>query len=324
MKVAHWVIGNNSGMNRVAESIQKAERVLGLDSVLINLDQKETFSQADDADIHVAHTHLDDKALYSGKPLIWVTHGTPEVMFHSSYEQGTVNGSYGHGDAWMLAQFWLQHCDTIVTFLPRHQAIWKSLSDKRTRVELVPMGIELDYWKPVTSLGKYVGKPSIFSAENCYEIKWPLDLFIAWPWVVVHPELHLARIHVIYLPKDQWRWWFPLVNRNGTSFHAYLSGIVFNNDQLRNAFVSTDYYIGLARYGDRNRICLEATACGSKLISYRGNPYASYWITEGDQRVIAEELISILTGKTEPRANVEKPIDVIETAKAMKEIYEKL
>lgn len=323
MKIAHWTIGNGSGMYRVAESICEAEKQIGCDSVLINLDKPETFSAADDADIHVAHTHLSAKALHDKKSkIVWVGHGTPEVSFHGAYEAG-IGDRYGHGDGWMLAQFWLQHADAIVTFWPRHQKIWKSLCDKRTEVNLIPLGVDKTFWSPQTSNGKFAGEPSILTAENSYEIKWPLDLFIAWPWVTKDESLHEARLHAIYLPRDQHRWWFPLVNRNGCSFSSYISPIAFDHNSLRNAFCSTDYYLGLVRYGDFNRICLEAKATGSKVISYRGNPYADFWITEGDQRIIAEELTKILRGEVEPRDT--NPVgDIADTAKAMKEIYEKI
>jgi hypothetical protein len=254
--------------------------------------------------------------------MVWIAHGTPEVMFHSGFEQGTVNGAYGHGDAWMMAQFWLQHCDAAATFWPRHQKIWKSLSDKKTAVHCVPMGIDTDFWKSFPSSGKFSGSPSVFTAENNYEIKWGLDLFLAWPWIVEAKGMTSARLHAIYVPKDQHRWWFPLVNRNGCSFHAYIGPHVFNRENMRNALCSTDFYIGLVRYGDFNRMSLEANAVKSaKTISYRGNPYSDYWITEGDQRVMAQELLDILGGKIEPRKKDAVP-SLEETAVAMKAIYE--
>lgn len=314
---------NESGMGHVAESLWKAERALGLDSVLLNCGESSQFHNADDADVHVIHTHAPDHVLHMGKPLVWVGHGTPDVMWHSGYEQGTVNGSYGHGDAWMMAQYWLQHCDVTVTFWERHAQIWKSLCDKHTRVECLQLGIDLDEWKPAESQGKYAGTPSVFTAENCYEMKWPLDLFIAWPWVVSDPELYAARLHAVYVPKDQHRWWFPLVNRNGCSFRSFISPIVFSREHLRNTFASTDFYCGLVRHGDFNRLSLEAAACGAKVISYWGNPYATYWVDEGDQRRLAVQLKAILKGEVEPRTPY--PVaDVSETAKAMKEIYESL
>jgi hypothetical protein len=145
----------------------------------------------------------------------------------------------------------------------------------------------------------------VFTAENCYEIKWPLDALIAWPWVT--KQVAEARLHAIYLPRDQHRWWFPLVNRNGASFYSHLSPQVFTDTGLRNAFCSTDYYLSLVKYGDASRASLEAAACGATVISYRGNPYATHWVTEGDQRILALELIAILSGQTAPRTPAPVP-----------------
>lgn len=319
MIVAHWALTNGSGMGRVASELVAAECALGLDARLI--DCADPNASCPEADVFVVHTHLNDAAVAARKPMVWFAHGTPEVMFHSGYEQGAVNGAYGHGDAWMMAQYWLQHCDATVTCWPRHQAIWRSLADKRTLVELVPMGVDTAFWEATGSQGRYAGTPSVFTAENCYEMKWPLDLFIAWPWVAAH--LPAARLHAIYVPRDQHRWWFPLVNRNGASYKAYIGPHVFDASALRNAFKSTDAYVGLVRYGDLNRVSLEAAASGAKVISYRGNPYASYWVTEGDQRGLAEELIAILRGQVEPR-----PVPPIPTmqdmATAMRAVYERV
>jgi hypothetical protein len=305
----------------MAQSFVNAERLVGLDSLLIPIDDVASHALGDDADIHVAHTHLSDRALRSQKPIVWVAHGTPEVMFHSGYEQGLVNGKYGHGDPWMLAQFWLQHADAIVTFWPRHQAIWQSLLDKGRTVDCVPMGIETAFWEPQPSAGKFAGSPSVFTAENCYEIKWPLDLFLMWPWVL--REVPDARLHAIYVPKDQHRWWFPLVNRNGSAFYSYISAMVFDPPELRNAFASVDFYLGLVRYGDFNRTCLEAKASGATVISWAGNPYADYWLPEGDQRAQADLLIKILRGEIQKRETT-PVMDIAETITAMQAIYARL
>jgi len=323
MIIAHWTGSQNSGLTRMTKSLIAGEQAAGLDSRLIIVDDVATHTLATDADVHVSHTHVSDTVLYSGKPLIWMAHGTPEVMFHGGYEQGTVNGRYGHGDAWMLAQFWLQHAAAVVTFWPRHQAIWESLMDQGRHVDCIPMGLDESIWKPSVSNGKFAGTPSVFTAENCYEMKWPLDLFIAWPWVVQHPDLHTARLHAIYIPKDQHRWWFPLVNHNGCSFSSYISPHVFDDAELRNAFASTDYYLQCVRYGDFNRIGLEASACGAKVISYTGNPYATYWIPEGDQRDMAQALSQILLGKAEQRKPEAVP-SMATTVAAMQQIYERV
>ena len=319
MKVCHWSMLNKSGMHRVAESIVKAEQALGIDSHLIDVYTLPEI--ANDADVHVSHTHFPD-AMRSRvtKPLklVWIGHGTPDHVFQSAVEEGQHKG-YGHADGWMLCNNWLRTADAIVTFWPRHQAIWKSLCDKNTKVHCIPLGVDKSFWKPIPTRGKYAGSPSVFTAENCHFIKWPYDLFVAWPWV--YPRVKgEARLHATYLPNDQHRWFFPLVNRNGCSYGSHISHMAFDHENLRNAFCSVDYFIGLVRYGDFNRLCLEANACGARSISYRGNPYSDFWIAEGDQRVMADELVEILNGNIEPRKKETVP-DISDTAKAMIEIY---
>ena len=323
MKIAHWTLFNQSGMFRVAESFVKHECMLGVESWLVDFQDPNGWAEILDADVHVVHTHLPDAVrLQLTKPLkvVWVAHGTPEYVFHRSVEEG-LTGGYGAGDSWQLCQYWMQHADATVTFWPRHQKIWKSLCDKNTKVDCIPMGIDLDFWKPVESRGRFLGSPSLFTAENCDYSKWPLDLFLCWPWV--WPKMPTAHLHAVYLPRDQHRWFYPLINRNGCGFKTISAGILFDQDNLRNAFCSTDYVIGLVRYGDANRLSLEANATGAKTITYSGNEYSDYWIHEGDQRVIAEELTAILRGKVKPRDK--KPVEAIsETSKKMINIYKRV
>lgn len=322
-RVGHWVLFNGSGMCNVARSLVEAEKKIGLDSHLCHLTDDKDWSFMEDCDVHVAHTHFPDvmrARLTKPLKLVWVCHGTPEHVFHSAVEEGT-NKGYGHGDGFMLFQYWLQHADARVTFWPRHQAILETMVDNGTKVHLVPLGIEKDFWGQGASEGKFAGNPSVFTAENCHTIKWPLDLFIMWPWV--YKEIQSACLHACYLPNDQHRWFFPLVNRNGASYGAHISALAFHGTALRNVFKSVDYMIGLVRYGDFNRLSLEANAAGCKTISYRGNPYSDYWIDEGDQREMAAQLVKILKKETEPRAKTEVP-DIAETAQAMKAIYESI
>lgn len=324
-KICHWTIRNGSGMARVAESIAAAECVLGFDSIVSNPQDAATYEQSLDADIHVSHTHFPDglrKRVTKPLKICYVNHGTPEHIFQSALEDGTRN-SYGHADGWMLTMNWLRTADAVVTFWPRHQAIWQSMCDKGRTVHCVPLGVDKEFWKPVTTRGKFVGEPSIFTAENCHWIKAPFDLFLAWPWVVPHLKGE-GKLHCAYLPRDQHRWYFSLVNRNGCSYSSHISPIAFDHETLRNAFCSTDFFIGLVQKGDFNRLSLEAAASGAKTISYTGNPYADFWIPEGDQRVIAEHLIAILNGKVAPRADKAVVPSIVETAQAMIKIYESL
>ncbi len=317
MKIAHWTLKNKSGLHRVAESMAAEEVKLGIESVLVDSVNMQEWEMGVDADVNVVHSHLPDTMKTQAKRIVWIGHGTPEHVFQSSME-ASLNGGYGASDPFMLIQHWIREADALVTFWPRHQAIWQSMAGKGKSVHCIPMGVDKNFWKPVESRGKYAGDPSVFTAENCHYIKWPLDLFIAWPWVT--KEITDARLHAGYLPNDQHRHWFPLINQNGAAYTSFISANVLGHEDLRNTFNSVDYYIGLVRYGDFNRISMEAKASGCKLISYPGNPYADYWVTEGDQRKIADELIRIFKGEVEPLTPLEVP-DISETTKAMIDIY---
>jgi len=315
---------NQSGMHKVAETLMEAERKLGLDSCLVNMhetdgEQLETIS---DSDVFVAHTHFPNeikKRATKDYKLVFPVHGTIEYIFNSALVDGKMG--YGHGDGWMLFMHWLKKADAIVTFWPRHQAIIKSMCDKNTKVNLAPLGIDKEFWSSGKSKGKFSGNPSVWTSENCHSIKAPFDLFIAWPWV--YEEIPDACLHANYLPTDLHRWYMPLVNRNGASYGSHISPLTFAQDELRCMFKSIDFFCGLVRYGDYNRLCLEANVAGATTISYRGNEYSDYWITEGDQRQIATELIAILKKEVEPRQKTPVP-DASEMAQSFKEIYESI
>ena len=317
MNIAHWTELNGSGMGRMAEEMAIAEISCGHNSHVYSpfLPVAELAAAAD---IHVIHQHLPDQFHGGRYKKVYVTHGTPEHVFQSAVEFG-LNQGYGASDPLIISQHWLNVADAIVAWWPRARAIWQDLCHKP--VDLVPMGIDLDFWKPVESRGKYAGTPSVLTAENCHYIKWPLDLMIMWPWVAF--EVPLARLHMHYLPRDQHRWWFPWMLQNGAAFKTYVSANPLPWPDLRNAFCSTDYYCGLVRYGDFNRVCLEARASGTKVISWAGNEYADFWLHEGDQRGMAKELTAILKGDAMPRDPLPVPSRK-EMAKAMIAIYERV
>lgn len=322
MKVKHWTLTNNSGMHRVAESIATAEVALGLDSGIVDCGVKSSdWDEAMDADVHIVHTHLPQELRKKLKPsakVVWVAHGTPDHVFQSSVEAGT-GAPYGHADPFMLMQYWLKNADARVTFWPRHQWIYQTLVDKGSAIHCLPLGVDTDFWAAGVSRGKYAGEPSVFYAENQHYIKWSYDTLIAWPEVV--KAIDGAVLHNIYMPRDMHRWVFPLINANGCSYSAHISPSTYPHEELRNVFKSIDYQLGLVRYGDFNQLSLQANAAGCTSISYAGNEYADYWITEGDQRVIASELVAILSGQVEKRAKTKVP-HITETAAAFVALYE--
>jgi len=320
MKVCHWSAYVGSGQNNVVELLANAEKALGLDSHVVDIYGTYDADQWSDSDVHVAHTHFPYKRMQriSQKPfkVVWVGHGVPEHLFETSVEESRMG--YGHGDPWMLFQFWLQHADARVTFWPRHKALMETMVDKGVPIHLVPLGVDKAFWEAGGSQGKYQGNPSVWSGESCYPMKWPIDLFLLWPWII--KELDEAVLHVNFLDISYHRWFFPLVNRNGVSYSSHISPVSMARSQLCNTFKSVDFMIGLVKKGDFNNLSLEANATGCKTISYPGNPYSAYWVTEGDQRTTAKELIAIFKGEVEPREREPVP-DISTTAEKMMEVY---
>ena len=311
---------NGSGMYNVAKSFVEGEKRLGIDSHFCNPSWKLKENWIYDADINVVHTDLPEAVRRKGKAVVWVSHGTPEHVFQTAVEQS--HEGYGHMDSFALMQQWMRLSDAIVTFWPRHGWYLKSLCDKRTIVDVIPLGVDKDFWKNEGSRGRYLGNPSILTAENCHQIKWPLDLFMIMP--LIWNEIADVRLHAFYVPYDMHRYFFPLINRNGASYASHVKGGAVSQEDLKNAFLSTDFYCGLVRYGDFNRTSHEANACGAKTISYKGNPYSAFHIAEGDQREMARELISILKGETEPRADRLEVPSLEEQVKGMVDVYSRL
>jgi glycosyltransferase involved in cell wall biosynthesis len=269
-----------------------------------------------DADIHVVHAHIPDSLAFDKtKKIIFVKHGAPEHVFEASVTAG-LTGNYGASDSLAMAGYFLQRADAVVSFWPRQASIWETMT--RAPVYVVPMGIDLDFWKPVAKQRLLTGTPAILTAENCHTCKWPLDLLLMWPLIV--KQLPDARAHFINIPYDQHRWWMPLSYMNGARYSTYISPSKLNKEQLRNFVCAADFYYSPVQYGDFNRMSLEALACGAKIISFVGNEYAQYWIPEGDHRVQVERLMDIITGKVTERPVKQVP-HIKETAIEMLKIY---
>lgn len=309
-------------MFRVAESFAAAEAALGVTTVLVDPTKPETWEQAEDADVHVTHTHFPDKfRSRCTRPLrlVWMGHGTPDHIMQTSVEEAE-RAAYGHSDGVMLTMHWLQKAHARVTFWDRHKWIYdRMLGTGQRPVDVVPLGVDRAYWEAGESAGKFGGEPSVLTAENPHYIKWAYDLLTAWPAVCeVFPE---AALHAAYLVKDHHRAFFPWFNANGAFYRTFVTAGPFEKSGLRNALKSVDFFCGLVRYGDLNHLSLQAAAAGAKTISYTGNPHANFWIPEGDQREIARHLLAIFRGEATPRTPEPVP-DIAITAAHMLAVYE--
>lgn len=322
MKVVHCSLTNGSGLHRVAESLASAESALGVESRLVDSRDASTWGDTSDTDVFIVHSHLPPTMpRRKGSRVVWVGHGTPDHCYQSSVEESE-RGGYGHSDSAMLTLHWLKVADAKVTFWDRHKWIYDQMLTTGARpTDVVPMGVDLAFWKHGSTAGKFAGEPSLFYAENPHYIKWAYDFFTCIPTIAkAHPGM---MAHLVYQVRDHHRVQFPWMHQIGASFNSHVSAATYDKTWLRNAFQSTDYTVGLVRYGDLNHLSLEANAAGAKTISYRGNPHAMFWVDEGDQRELARQIGAILAGEVEPREQAKVP-DVSEMAQAFVNIYQEL
>ncbi len=324
LSIRHWVMTNMSGMHHVAKSFAQIECQLGLESDIVDIDKPEEWEAAEHADVHVMHTHFPDamrKRIKKPLKLVVVTHGTPEHVLEQTIEQ-YAHGAYAPGDGWMMMREYLRSADAIVTFWPRHQAIYESFVPKGRIIDCLPIGVDLAFWGGGVSPGKYAGAPSVWSSENQHRIKWCLDQLMAWPWVT--EEFPEARFHLHYIPWPMHRHFIDLANTNGAAYRSYISAGTFKHKQLRNIWKAFDYFWSPVRYGDTNHLFMQAAATGLTTISYAGNPYADFWIREGDQREMAKDMIAIFKGDVAPRAD-KLPVPSLEAmGRQMIGVYERI
>jgi hypothetical protein len=319
--IRHWTITNGSGMHHAAEACAKAERQLGHESFIVDLERQDMWGGAEEADVHVLHTDFPEAIRAKiTKPyaLVFVAHGTPECVMETTIENHARPG-YGQADGWGTLRHILKTVDAIITFWPRHQAFYQSCVPRERKIHCVPMGVDTAFWAGGTSLGKYAGVPSVWTSENQHRIKWVLDLLMCWPWVA--EKVRTVKLHGHYIPMPLHRFFLDLANSNGAAAAAYLSASYFPHDQLRNIWKGIDFFLSPVRYGDHNCVFLQAAATGMQTISYRGNVYADFWITEGDQREMAKELVAILSGQVPPRADKTPVPNLSDMGTAMIDVY---
>lgn len=300
------------------------DRAMGHDSHLCDPSREETWVHAlAGADVHVAHTDFPVavRKVYPNAPVVFVGHGTPEVMMMEALDASNVPG-YAPADGWMLLRHWIRNAHAVVTFWPRHRDIYQRILGRQGIVDAVPMGVETEFWKGGEFPGKYLGEPSVWTSENAHRIKWAFDFIAAWPQVI--ESLPFAKLHAHYMALPVHRFMIDFANSNGAAIGAILSAATWDHRVLRNIWKGFDFFLGLVRYGDHNQLSLQAAATGMKTISYRGNEYADYWVTEGDHRVMAQELVAIFKKDVEPRANKLPVPDVKDTGVAMNAVYERL
>lgn len=328
MKIRHWVVQDSSGMSHLALAVAEGERRLGHDVDLVDATSQSSCRDPRhvDADVHCVHSQcgLADLAyirdLMGRAPrVVFYSHGIPEDTLTLSVNDVLLKERPGVEDIWGLTRYWLARADAFVVFNARQQALFQSMGRV---VDCVPFGVDTEFWADgPRQVPRLKGAPAVWTGENQSRTKWALDAILAWPFVVAQvPEAHL---HAHYIPFELHRWFVDIANTNGASYSATITPKYWNHPSLRELWRGCDFLWATTRYGDPTCLSQQAEASGLKVISYAGNPYASYWVPEGDQRVLAEHVVAIVRGEVAPRDKT--PIPTLDAmARETVKVYERV
>jgi len=330
MKIVHAVQMNQSGMHRLAQNMVVAEQALGNDSMLIDAKHEGQWAlpQVLNADLYVIHSifpkgarHLIETAQNRKVKTVFVAHGIPEYAMDEAvkaFEQAQASQAESFGDVWFLLRHWLKEADAFVTFNPRHAALYDRMVPSERKVDVVPMGVDRAFWSAPCVAEPMLGNPCVWMSENQNRIKWALDTIIAWPFVMdALPEAHL---HAHWIPLDLHRFFIDLANANGAAYGATIDSLHFTHQRMKELWQTAHFILSPTRYGDITLLAMEANAAGRPLITYKGNEYAQFWLEEGDQRRMAEQLVAIFKGEVKARPVLQAP-DLSDMGRAMLAVY---
>jgi hypothetical protein len=329
MKIRHWVIQNQSGMHHLALAVAEGERRLGHDALVVDAANDDLWGDPAhrDADVYGIHSRIPSAVIggirnASGKAprLVFYSHGIPEHLIELSVLDFNAVDKPNPIDLWAMTRYWLKEADAFVVFCPRQQALYNTMLPRERRVDCVPLGVDRAFWSTEpNTIERLRGEPAVWMSENQNRIKWALDVLLAWPSVAAKvPSVYL---HAHWIPMDLHRFFVDLANTNGATYHATITPKFYGHETLRMFWAGCDYMLATTRYGDNTCVTMQAEAAGLKTISYPGNEHASYWISEGDQRVMAAQLADIFTGTTPPRADKLPVPDITDMAKATIAVY---
>jgi hypothetical protein len=332
VKIRHWSIMNQSGMHHLAQAVADGERRLGHDALVVDASDDGPWADPTvlDADVHCIHSRWRPGAqqairAQTGRDpkLVFYSHGIPEHLIELSVQEFLVKDIPEPQDLWAFTRYWLKEADAFVVFSPRQAVLYNTMLSRGQEVDLVPLGVDLTFWeRGPEDAPRLRGTPSVWMSENQHRIKWALDMFFAWPLVArALPTVHL---HAHFIPYDVQRFLVDIVNANGAAFNATVTQKFYPHDALRTFWKGCDFMLATTRYGDNTCLTMQAEAAGLKTISYPGNQYASFWVPEGDQRVIADQLTGILMGMIPPREDKLPVPDLTDMAASTLAIYDRI
>lgn len=321
----------------VAELVA-AENKLGMDAGLIDTDNlaggysddstgdviiSKDISWADDADVYVLSSTIPNDYKLKGAPIVMLMHGCPRDMFES--ERFDMNKDNAAPFSTLLSYFnQTERYKAFVTLWKEHYAYYK---DYVKNCYYVPAGCNLNKLKPEGKKYKFAasGKPNVVFCDAWRFMKHPYHILHGVS--IAQKELPDLRLHLYGLPDRDKALWYKLCRTAGfDTFIGEFDHIIFDLDDV---FRACDMVITPVEIS--HRIMREATACGTPVIAggYEHTPYNfhPYKPTEMAEQIIRcwEDIQADPEGvRNRCRETAVKYMDVMDTARGLKRIYEKV
>lgn len=197
MNLTHWVRKENSGLFHSTLEWATYEEKAGHSVVLRQPTGEEIFyGNGHDPTVEIIHSQLSVNSYFQDTPRFMVMHGEPL-------------SSVGNKVSMKAIVDLAPKMDAFICMRKDEHAIWNSIR----RTYLVPKGIDLERFKPLTDVERIAGEPAILYVENWRGSRNPLYLCIAMQ--EVWQKYPKARLH--------------LVNCNDKKLYEMFKALIDNN-----------------------------------------------------------------------------------------------
>jgi len=311
-KVVHWHIFTEEpcGANESVKDLVRAERKLGLDSTILDLER------VPENAIHVIHTLFDIEFIkkYRGKKL----------FFLRTMPEHWLEGVYVNARRFWHVMNLLNYCDALVGFLYRQIDIYRFYTAKP--IYKIPLGVDLDRYSMKGRIKELDGNPSILWCDTPYSVKYPFILFHALKYLyrkgfkgfklhMIVPERYHKGIRAIFKMLDM---------DDRLELYDYLL-----TDELIQFYRGADLSVTTNMYGDVNRSIAERFACGLPTITFNSTRrWNIYFLCTYENHInLGETIKSVYENwlseglRVQCRNLAENEFDIDKTAKAMLNIY---
>lgn len=306
MKILHLMNREDSGLSHTTMELAKYEELAG-HTVTIRQPTGGALIYGRDReyDVTCAHHQLDPNQYHDGKPKFLWCHGEPL-------------SSVANGISMRAVVEMAPMCSAFIAMRKDEVAIWKAIKNE---TYLVPKGIDLDVYKPLTVLTERLsGEPAVLYYENWRGNRNPLYWCVAMQ--EVHKKYPNARLHLYNCTDKRMVDTFQALNTHchWWPFLRSITGAVPDINLLLNKvdIVVSGLYPLYAR-------SIEAFGAGRAFISpgYKEHNYP--WTCEYDPHSMADAIIRCHEGydKVDYRKWAETYHDVRDTVKQSVAVYQR-